>query len=64
MIGPVRLSESRGEAPPLLEHGGQATRTDTQGRTERVVYERRPYMGPAFDKELPKLPEMWRDSVR
>ena len=64
VIGPVRLSESRGEAPPLLEHGGTATRTDRQGRNERVVYERRPYMGPAFDKELPKLPELWRDSVR
>ena len=24
----------------------------------------RAYMGPAFDKELPKPPEMWRDSVR
>jgi hypothetical protein len=23
----------------------------------------RPFMGPAMEKEKPKLPQMWRDSV-
>ena len=64
VIGPVRLNKSSGEAPSLLEHGGSAQRTDRRGKRRRVTYESRPYMGPAFEKELPKLPEMWRDSVR
>jgi hypothetical protein len=29
-----------------------------------VRIEPRPYMGPAFAKEAPKLPQMWRDSIK
>lgn len=29
-----------------------------------VRIEARPYMGPAFAKETPKLPQMWQDSVK
>ena len=64
VIGPVRLNNSGGEAPRLLEHGGAATRQDRRGKRRRVTYASRPYMGPAFEKEQPKLPEMWRDSIR
>jgi len=60
VIGPVRLSQKgRGEAPALLEHGG----TSKVGR-KRVRYRPRPFMVPAFEKEQPKLPAMWRDSVK
>lgn len=60
VIGPVRLSQKgRGEAPALLEHGGTG-----KVQKKSVRYKPRPYMGPAFDKEQPKLPAMWRDSVK
>jgi len=64
VIGPVRLSQNgRGEAPSLLEHGGTTTlRRD--GKNIRAHFRGRPFMGPAFEKEQPKLPAMWRDSVR
>ena len=35
-----------------------------RGKRKRATYRARPYMGPAFEKEQPKLPAMWRDSVR
>jgi hypothetical protein len=64
VIGPARLNGSgRGDAPSLLEHGGTTT-LRRRGQRHRVHFRGRPYMGPAFDKEQPKLPAMWRDSVR
>ena len=64
VIGPERLNQrGRGEAPSLLEYGGQTTLV-RGGKRERATYRARPYMGPAFEKEQPKLPAMWRDSVR
>jgi hypothetical protein len=60
VIGPVWLSQKgRGEAPSLLEHGG----TGMVGK-KRVRYRPRAYMGPAFEKEQPKLPAMWRGSIK
>ena len=60
VIGPVRLSQNgRGEAPALLEHGGPA-----KVGKQRTKYKPRPFMGPAFQKEQPKLPAMWRDSIQ
>lgn len=64
VIGPVRLNRSGGEAPGLLEHGGSAVRRDRRGKRRHRQYRPRPYMGPAFEKEKPKLPAMWRNSVR
>jgi len=59
VIGPVRLSQNgRGEAPSLLEHGGP-----TKVGKQRAKYKPRPFMGPAFQKEQPKLRAMWRDSI-
>ena len=64
VIGPARLDKrGRGDAPSLLEHGG-ATTLVRRGKRERAAYAARPYMGPAFEKEQPKLPAMWRDSVK
>ena len=63
VIGPTRLDRrGQGEAPSLLEHGGQTTLV-RRGKRERATYRARPYMGPAFEKEQTKLPAMWRDSV-
>ena len=64
VIGPVRLSQKgRGEAPSLLEYGG-TTKVEHRGNRKRAKVRPRPFMGPAFEKEQPKLPAMWRDSVR
>ncbi len=65
VIGPVGIKGST--APRVLEQGG--TTTVTRGRrgkrTERRVrVAARPYMNPALEKERPKLPELWRNSVK
>lgn len=59
VIGPTRLNQKDGTAPRLLEKGG--TRRE-KGRT--LKYRPRPFMGPAFTKELENLPAMWRNAVR
>lgn len=64
VIGPTRLNQKgKGEAPPLLEYGGKTTLV-RRGKKKRTTYKARPYMGPAFEKEEPQLPAMWRGSVR
>lgn len=64
VIGPTRLNQKgRGEAPPLLEYGGKTT-LKRGGKKRRVTYQARPYMGPAFEKEKPQLPAMWRGSIK
>jgi hypothetical protein len=63
VIGPLRLTRrGRGDAPRALEEGG-TTPVVRRGRKKRVKIKARPYMGPAMEKEKPKLPQMWRDSV-
>ena len=62
VIGPLELNRGT-EAPRLLEHGGQVVRKERQKRVT-MTYRPRPFMGPAFDREVPKLPALWRDSVR
>ena len=67
VIGPVRLTQKgRGDprktAPHLLEYGGTTT-LQRNGKRQRATFRGRPFMGPAFEKEQPKLPAMWRDPV-
>ena len=67
VIGPVRLTQNgRGKAPSLLEYGGTTTlqRHDNPRKRVRANFRSRPFMGPAFEKEQPKLPAMWRDSIK
>jgi hypothetical protein len=64
VIGPERLSQKgRGEAPHLLEYGGTGT-VERKGKRRRAKVRARPFMGPAFEKEEPKLAAMWRDSIK
>jgi hypothetical protein len=64
VIGPVRLSQKgRGEAPHLLEYGG-STKLEHRGKRKRAKVRPRPFMGPAFEKEEPKLPAMWKGSIK
>ncbi len=65
VIGPVGFKASA--APRVLERGGTTTVTRRRrGRRSerRVRIAARPYMQPSLEKERPKLPELWRNSVR
>jgi len=68
VIGPVRLNQMVGDAPAALEHGGTSrvvTGSRRRGRRVRSVTIRpRPFMGPAFEREMPKLPAKWANSVK
>ena len=67
VIGPARLNQKIGNAPAALEYGGTSTVIEGlrgKRKKRRVRMAARPYMGPAFETEKPKLPAMWRDSVR
>ena len=63
VIGPTPL-HGTAEAPPLLEYGGKARRRGRKGKPVMAVYKARPFMGPAFEREKPKLPAMWANSVK
>jgi len=65
VIGPARLSQKgRGEAPSLLEYGGSIRRGgQRKGKRKRARVQARPFMGPAFEKEQPQLPALWRGSI-
>jgi len=67
VIGPMRLNQKVGDAPEALEEGGTSTIVAGlrgRRRKRRVKVKARPFMGPAFEKEKPKLPGMWANSVR
>ena len=67
VTGPQRLNQKVGDAPAALEHGGVSTVVEGlrgRRRRRRVRIKARPYMGPAFEQERPKLAAMWRDSVK
>ena len=76
VIGPTPF-RSTAEAPALLEYGGTARRAKKVIRRRRgaaraqvvkktvtMKYRARPFMGPAFEKERPKLTAMWAGSVK
>jgi len=67
VIGPARLNAKTGDALPALEHGGPSRILSGRRHKRRVrtiAVAARPFMGPAFEQEKPKLPAMWRDSVK
>ena len=67
VIGPMRLNQKVGDAPEALEYGGVATVVEGSRRNRRkrrITIAARPFMGPAFEREQPKLPAMWADSVK
>jgi hypothetical protein len=76
VIGPTLLNAKERGIPERLEYGGltmlrrdRVTRVGGPGRKilsagTTLQYKARPYMRPALAKELPKLPAMWRDSVK
>lgn len=63
VIGPVRLGNKIGDAPPALEYGGPS-RIVTGKQSRTVTIAPRPFMGPALQAEKPKLPGMWSNSIK
>lgn len=63
VIGPTLLNGKAGTAPEALEHGGTAT-IKQRGKKKTIVIKKRPYMQPAFEKNLPQLPAMWANSIK
>ena len=57
IVGPI--SNTGGVVTRLMEFGG----TSRSSRGQTSTYPPRPFMGPAMDKNLSKLPAMWRDSI-
>lgn len=67
VIGPVRHSGKKGFATKTLEHGGNTViEKKRKGRVQRqtVHIQARPFMAPAFEKNLPKLPGLWQNSMK
>ncbi len=62
VIGPAKFKD--GTAPALLEEGGETTiMRKRSGKSRRAFYRARPFMKPAFDAELAKMPPLWRDEI-
>ena len=61
VIGPIPFRD--GVAPKLLEEGGEII-DRLRGRSVRKVYRARPYMKPAFDAELAKMPQRFKDAAK
>lgn len=61
VIGPVKFGD--GEAPGLLEFGGTAQRKGRDGKSHTETYRGNPFMQPALDENIPKLPDLWANSV-
>ena len=67
VIGPERLNQKVGDAPHALEYGGTSTVVEGlrgKRKKRRVKIAARPFMGPAFEREEPKLPAMWANSIK
>ena len=61
LVGPILFNGARNDptVPQLLEAGGNVT----VGK-KSLRYQPRPFMKPAFDKNLKKLPQLWANSIR
>jgi hypothetical protein len=51
------------DTPSVLEYGGRAMRRNRSGPYV-ATYKPRPFMGPAFTANLPKLPGMWANALK
>ncbi len=60
VIGPVIAPGKLGKAPAALEHGGKVS-LPTGNKTEIAP---RPFMQPAFEKEIKLVPKIWADSIK
>lgn len=68
VVGPMRLRQRSPVAgimsiPEVLEKGGTSW-AGTLEKPRKIVVAARPYMQPALLKEMPKFPDLWRNSVK
>jgi len=71
VVGPAKLGGVKGkDAPHTLEYGGSTESSSFYANknsarpTQRVTIAARPFMNPALNKNLPKLPAMWANSIK
>lgn len=67
VIGPQRLNQKIGDAPHALEYGGPSTVVEGlrgKRKKRRIRIAARPFMGPVFEREKPKLPAVWSSSIK
>jgi len=68
VVGPAKLGGVKGkDAPHTLEYGGKAAishQLSAFSSKKYVTIAPRPYMNPALNKNLPKLPAMWANSIK
>jgi stalled ribosome alternative rescue factor ArfA len=62
VIGAVLL-RPWSQVPALLEYGGYGKRIKKNRPGKGAYWRARPYMRPAFEKELSRMPEMFRNSL-
>lgn len=58
VVGPIGFGNS--QAPAALELGG--TSRDARGQAHQ--YKARPFMRPAFDEEVRRMPQRWRNVIK
>ena len=61
VVGPKKFSNTN--APAGLEYGEKST-AKINGRRRSIKVKPRPFMAPAFAHEQPKLPDLWKNSIR
>jgi len=68
VVGPVGFKKSTPHpAPNVLEYGGETVVLSRRGgklTSRKVKIAARPFMAPALERERPKLPLLWRNSIR
>jgi len=67
VVGPMRLNQKIGVAPEALEKGGRSMMLvgrRNKRRRKAIRIKPHPFMGPALEKEAPKFPDLWTNSVR
>jgi hypothetical protein len=62
VIGPMFLRRQSDTALSALEHGGTTT-IMRHGRPKEITLAARPFMRPAFDKEIKRAPKLWQNTL-
>jgi hypothetical protein len=64
VIGPVVTARKASGIPETLEYGGKVTITSGKAKGKTMTIEARPYMGPAYEKELDTVSRLWANSIK
>ena len=63
VIGPQKIYGLKGQAPSVLEYGGNVKSKSKKGHITNSKVSARPYMGPAFKEGKKQLANFWRNNV-